>query len=86
MHVGLASECREIREGTHHEECPDGVVDEDGGRCDEHAESYEAVELQLSDRAYIHATAVHTILKFWVRSVGTGVCSVLSVDVVRAPT
>jgi hypothetical protein len=30
---------------SYHKQCPDGVVDEDGGCCDEHAEAYEAVEL-----------------------------------------
>lgn len=31
---------------AYHQKCPDGVVDEDGGRCDEHAEAYKAVELR----------------------------------------
>jgi hypothetical protein len=30
---------------AYHEQCPDGVVDEDGSRCDEHAEAYEAIGL-----------------------------------------
>jgi hypothetical protein len=32
-------------EGAYHEQCPDGVVDEDGGCCNEHAEAHETVEL-----------------------------------------
>lgn len=36
---------REI--STHHKQSPNSVVDEDGSGCDEHAESNEAVELQL---------------------------------------
>jgi hypothetical protein len=31
---------------AYHEQCPDGVVYEDGGCCDEHAEAHEAVELR----------------------------------------
>jgi hypothetical protein len=52
---------------THHEQRPDGVVDEDGGRCDEHAKAYEAVELPLSavDRLFL-SWAKHTILALWV--------------------
>jgi hypothetical protein len=40
-HVGRQELC------AHHEQSPDGVVDEDGSGCDEHAESNEAVELPL---------------------------------------
>lgn len=40
-HVGHKKLC------AHHEQSPDGVVDEDGSGCDEHAESNEAVELPL---------------------------------------
>ena len=29
----------------YHQQCPDTVVNEDGGRCDEHGESNEFVEL-----------------------------------------
>jgi hypothetical protein len=32
-------------EGPYHEECPDGVVDEDGRGSHEHAEADETVEL-----------------------------------------
>ena len=32
---------------SYHEQCPDGVVDEDGSGCDEHAESYETIGLGL---------------------------------------
>jgi hypothetical protein len=31
---------------AYHEQCPDGVVDEDGGCCDEHAEAYETIGLE----------------------------------------
>jgi len=30
---------------AYHEQSPDSVVDEDGSRCDEHAEAYEAIGL-----------------------------------------
>jgi hypothetical protein len=33
------------KEGPYHEECPDGVVDEDGRSSHEHAEADETVEL-----------------------------------------
>jgi hypothetical protein len=32
--------------GAYHEECPDGVVDEDGRSSHEHAEADETVELR----------------------------------------
>ena len=83
----LHSRCREPC--THHEQSPDGVVDEDGSGCDEHAESHEAVELQLSvvgrQSATDDCTAYHVEVG-GVRSVETSVCSVFNVDVVRAPT
>jgi hypothetical protein len=64
-----------LREGTckvvdsYHEQCPDGVVDEDGGCCDEHAEADEAVELRIVSfhSASTSWEARRTILKYcWV--------------------
>lgn len=33
---------------SYHEQGPNGVVDEDGGCCNEHAEAYETVKLNLN--------------------------------------
>lgn len=34
----------------YHKQGPDGVVEEDGGRCDEHAEAYETVKLDYDQQ------------------------------------
>lgn len=47
---------------SYHKQRPDGVVDEDGSGCDEHAESYEAVELRLLDMEPTEADMERTIL------------------------
>jgi hypothetical protein len=54
---------------SYHEQCPDGVVDEDGGCCDEHAETHEAVELRVVSfhSASTPQKARRTILEYcWV--------------------
>jgi hypothetical protein len=54
---------------SYHEQCPDGVVDEDGGCCDEHAEAHEAVELRVVSfhSASTPQKARRTILEYcWV--------------------
>jgi hypothetical protein len=49
-------------EGNYHKQCPHGVVDEDGSGCDEHAESYEAVELGGIRRVIDECEGERTIL------------------------
>lgn len=33
----------------YHDQCPDGVVEKDGGGCDQHACAYELAELFLEE-------------------------------------
>lgn len=52
---------------AYHEQCPDGVVDKDGSRCDKHAEAYEAIGLGVISWHYsvdcVNALG-HTIVRF----------------------
>ena len=50
---------------AYHEQSPHGVVDEDGSRCDEHAETYKAIGLPIvSDHSLSLEELQHTIVKF----------------------
>ena len=61
---------------AYHEQSPHGVVDEDGSRCDEHAETYKAIGLPIiSDHSLSPEELQHTIVKF-----GEGVNECISLE------
>jgi hypothetical protein len=64
-----ASHMQRILGNSYHEQRPDGVVEKDGGCCNEHAEAYETVELtwgQFSNSLW-NTCIEYTILKEAVR-------------------
>jgi hypothetical protein len=61
---------------AYHEQSPHGVVDEDGSRCDEHAETYKAIGLPIVSVHSLPPEGLqHTIVKF-----GEGVNECISLE------
>jgi hypothetical protein len=56
---------RSERRNPYHEQCPDGVVDEDRSRCNEHGEAHEAIGLSIVSNCNLHTTSIllHTMVK-----------------------